>query len=126
MSGKPTPTELRARVLELRETAPELTQVEIGQRVGLDPSTVRRLLSEAPPMRKADITVGDRVRITKRGRFHRRTGVVVEVPGFPFRDHRRVALDPTETERGVTLLLPLEQFSFVERTGQLGLFGGAA
>lgn len=39
------------------------------------------------------LTIGTRVRVTL-GEHAKRTGVVVDVPGFPWRDHRRVQLDP--------------------------------
>jgi hypothetical protein len=38
--------------------------------------------------------VGSLVRVVSRDQFNGRTGEVVELPGFPWRDHRRVKFDP--------------------------------
>lgn len=121
MKGRPSSEAIRLRVLELRAKEPELDARAIAQRLGLHPNTVRELAKASA--RPVHLAVGDRVRVSRRGPFFKRTGLVIELPGFPFRDHRRVRLDATETDPPVrAMLFPLEDLKFVERTGQIPLF----
>jgi hypothetical protein len=49
----------------------------------------------------SDFGLGVFVRIVSKDQFNGRTGEVVEVPGFPWRDHRRIRFDPQHEKKRV-------------------------
>lgn len=59
------------------------------------------------------LPVGTRVRVV-RGTWAKRVGVVVELPGFPWRDHRRVALDATDDQQAKTRLVEVADLRAVK------------
>lgn len=81
------------RIRKVAQSDPELTQVDLARRFGLAPHTIARALQNNAAKGGLRFPAGTSIRFSTGGKA--RTGVVIDdALDFPWRDHRKVSIDP--------------------------------
>lgn len=104
------------RIRKAARENPDLTKVDLARRFGVSPTTVGKALQNGAATGGLRFPRGTSVRFSNDGTA--RTGVVVDdALDFPWRDHRKVELDPLPGGRLTTataVLVPAEDLRAIK------------